>query len=176
MLTFPQASLSPLLRRLFCCLRRIRLCTSFGVKLQRHHTFSQTFNCFIFWVLKGSFPFKAPAVNLAASARIKAIIMGHVTKSTKKCPLGEATETPVDLSNQPNRQGINVSNLATCSFETFVLIWLCTSRGHIFPCCQVLWSNTAGLLLINTAENPLGCGEFTSLNGHFQFHLLYTFF
>lgn len=82
-LTFPQLELSLLLRRLLCCIRRIRLCAPFSVKLPRHIHPVKLFNYLIFWVQKRQFPFKASAVNLTASASIKAIITRHVTKAQK---------------------------------------------------------------------------------------------
>lgn len=63
----------------FCCVRRIQLCSPFGVKLQR-----QTFNYLALWVLRGRFPFKSPATTRTASDSIKAIIVARVTKMQKE--------------------------------------------------------------------------------------------
>lgn len=125
-LTFPQLMLSLLLRLLLCCIRRIRLCASFSVKKKKTAdcTYIQSnFQLLDILGAKRQFPFKAPAVNLAASASIKAIIMGHVTKAQKNVPWGK----PKKKKKKEKDPWGSQTSLLYMFLDFFVLIGLLTA-------------------------------------------------
>lgn len=132
-LTYLELILSLFLRDLLCCIRRIRLFTAFSVKLQRYVHLVKLSITYVLWVLKGSFPFWAPMVNLTACASIKPIILRHVT-NVQKCSL-KGSKRDLRVFLQPGKLVVpeTTSDLTAshAASKVFVLILLCISSPRV---------------------------------------------